>query len=411
MEDNEVPNYFLCPISLQIMRDPVITVSGITYDRESIEQWFETTTNNKTIVACPVTKQPLPRDSDLTPNHTLRRLIQAWCVANAENGVDRIPTPKSPLEKYDVTKLLRVLDHHDKFPLETLMKMEALAKENDRNRRCMAEAGVIKALVLLVVRCFKEGRRDDRRLIEVALRILVLVWFPNDEIKLLLNTSNEFLDSLSWVLGFEKNEVKSEAILVMKMVMEIANSTQLERLGLQFFKNIMKFFRENIPNKSVIKSSLQILIEASPWGRNRMKIVEAGAVFELVELELKKPEKHITELIFNLLAQLCSCADGRTKLLNHGCGLAMVSKRILRVSPATDDRAIRVLSVIAMFSAKNEVAMEMLGAGVVAKLYMVMQVDCATYLKEKAREILRLHSKVWNKSPCISVYLLTRDPS
>ncbi|KZV30561.1 hypothetical protein F511_05711 [Dorcoceras hygrometricum] len=37
--------------------------------------------------------------SDLTPNHMPRRLIQAWCVANAKSGIERIPTPESPVHK------------------------------------------------------------------------------------------------------------------------------------------------------------------------------------------------------------------------------------------------------------------------------------------------------------------------
>ncbi|GMJ03356.1 plant U-box 23 [Hibiscus trionum] len=87
MDDIEVPTYFICPISLQIMKDPVTAATGITYDRESIEHWLLTCKNT----TCPVTQQPLPPDSDLTPNHTLRRLIQAWCIDNASLGVDRIP--------------------------------------------------------------------------------------------------------------------------------------------------------------------------------------------------------------------------------------------------------------------------------------------------------------------------------
>jgi hypothetical protein len=71
MDDIEVPYYFICPISLQIMKDPVTAITGITYDRESIEHWLFISKNT----TCPVTKQPLPRDSGLTPNHTLRRLI------------------------------------------------------------------------------------------------------------------------------------------------------------------------------------------------------------------------------------------------------------------------------------------------------------------------------------------------
>ena len=36
----EVPSHFLCPISLQIMRDPVTLPTGISYDRAAISRWL-----------------------------------------------------------------------------------------------------------------------------------------------------------------------------------------------------------------------------------------------------------------------------------------------------------------------------------------------------------------------------------
>lgn len=102
-EEIEIPNYFICPISLEIMKDPVTTVSGITYDRQSIVQWLEK------VLSCPVTKQPLPLDSDLTPNHMLRRLIQHWCVENATRGVARIPTPRAPPGKPNLIEEIKNL--------------------------------------------------------------------------------------------------------------------------------------------------------------------------------------------------------------------------------------------------------------------------------------------------------------
>ncbi len=36
----KVPYFLQCPISLQLMRDPVVTEAGFTYDREAIEKWF-----------------------------------------------------------------------------------------------------------------------------------------------------------------------------------------------------------------------------------------------------------------------------------------------------------------------------------------------------------------------------------
>ncbi|GMI98448.1 hypothetical protein HRI_003514100 [Hibiscus trionum] len=49
-----VPREFRCPISLDLMKDPVTLSTGITYDRQSIDKWIEA--GNFT---CPLTNQVL----------------------------------------------------------------------------------------------------------------------------------------------------------------------------------------------------------------------------------------------------------------------------------------------------------------------------------------------------------------
>ncbi|KAJ4826812.1 hypothetical protein Tsubulata_016032 [Turnera subulata] len=409
MGETEVPQYFLCPISLQIIQDPVTTITGITYDRESIEKWLNSAKGTPT---CPVTKQPLPRESELTPNHTLRRLIQSWCSANSMTGMDRLFTSSvSPPNRTEVIRLIKDLEV-PRFYSRTLKKMEDLAMENDKSRAFMVEAGVAKALVGLITRCFKEGKTAG---LKEALRILYLIWNSSEVIKNLVKDNQDLIESLTWALRCDHDRVdnsvtiQAHAIQVLCKAIEFSCQKQLERLRTDFFKTIVNVLKQKI-SQQTMKSALLILIEACPWGRNRMGIVEAGAVFQLIELELEKPEKNITELIFNLLSQLCSSADGRSQLLKHAGGIALLSKRIIRVSPATDDRALHILDLISKFSATNEVLMEMLKVGAVSKLCMVIQADCAPYLKKKARGILRMHNNVWNNSPCIAVYLLTRYP-
>lgn len=138
--------------------------------------------------------------------------------------------------------------------------------------------------------------------------------------------------------------------------------------------------------------------------------LEHGAVFELIELELMaKPDKRTTELILGVLFHLCSCAEGRAQLIGHRGGIAMVSKRILRVSPTVDDRAMRILSLVSKFSGTASVVHEMLMVGAVLKLCAVVQSQSAPpYLKDKALEILRSHSGEWKSFPCIKNSSLIR---
>jgi len=67
------PLDFRCPISLELMRDPVVASSGQTYDRESITRWFGSGKST-----CPKTGQVLA-DLELVPNKALKNLIVRWC--------------------------------------------------------------------------------------------------------------------------------------------------------------------------------------------------------------------------------------------------------------------------------------------------------------------------------------------
>jgi len=58
-----------CPISLEIMRDPVIAADGFSYERAGIERWLS---NHRT---SPITGRVLAH-TNLTPNHSLRHTIE-----------------------------------------------------------------------------------------------------------------------------------------------------------------------------------------------------------------------------------------------------------------------------------------------------------------------------------------------
>ncbi|KAJ1379071.1 Zinc finger, RING/FYVE/PHD-type [Sesbania bispinosa] len=345
MDEIEVPQYFICPISFEIMKDPVTTITGITYDRHSIENWLFT--NNNT--TCPVTRHLLPIDSDLIPNHTLLRLIQFWCTQNASQGIDRIPTPKPPLNKFQVLKLLKhLMDPH--LQLRKIRELELLAAENERNRKCLLQAGVPKAMVLFILTCFRKNQTDNG--LEEALSILQFVNVPEEEIKMLVEENDQILDSLTWVLGCDEVgnsvTVKSHAVLVLKTLIQNAGNRVMERLKPELFESIVKVLRCGT-TKQGMKAALHVLLSACPWGRNRIMMVESGAVFELVEIEMGTPEKRTTEIIMGILSQLCSCANGRAQFLSHKGAIAVLTERILKVLPAVDDRVIFILSLVSMF--------------------------------------------------------------
>jgi hypothetical protein len=109
---NDVPQDFLCPISWQIMVEPVVLVdSGQTYDREHITQWLDTKKTD------PLTNIPI-HVGLLVPNHAVRRMIteflQLRTSARSSGGTKRKhrrtssdPTHDSPSRPSQRRKLSR----------------------------------------------------------------------------------------------------------------------------------------------------------------------------------------------------------------------------------------------------------------------------------------------------------------
>ncbi|XWS73820.1 hypothetical protein CRYUN_Cryun02cG0162200 [Craigia yunnanensis] len=413
MDEIEIPSYFLCPISLQLMRDPVTISTGITYDRDSIEKWLFSCKNK----ACPVTKQVL-HDSDLTPNHTLRRLIQAWGTLNASHGIERIPTPKPPIDKTQIAKFLKDAKEFPEMQLKCLKRLRSITLEGERNRSSLEAAGAVEFLVSII------KSYDATLLLEVesnegsefikasdeALSILYHIKVSKSCLKSIISNDQEFVDSLVQLLKNGNYQSRAYAPMLLKDIFDVADPIQLISVAPEFFAEIVRTLRDQI-SQQASKAALKLLVELCPWGRNRIKAVEGGAVYVLIELLLETSDKRASELALIVLDQLCGCAEGRAEFLKHGAGLAIVSKKIFRVSHVASGRAVRILSSICRFSATSRVLQEMLQVGVVTKLCLVLQLDSSYKTKEKAREILKLHSRVWRNPSCIPSHLLSSYPS
>ncbi|KAK4358866.1 hypothetical protein RND71_021095 [Anisodus tanguticus] len=148
-----IPDDFRCPISLELMRDPVIVSTGQTYERSFIEKWLEAGHST-----CPKTQQALTSKA-LTPNYVLRSLISQWCEAN---GIEPPKRPGSsqpnksasactPAERSKIENLMRKLKSGSPEEARSAAgEIRLLAKRNADNRVAIAEAGAIPLLVHLL---------------------------------------------------------------------------------------------------------------------------------------------------------------------------------------------------------------------------------------------------------------------
>jgi len=87
MPSSSIPHHFFCPITQDVMNDPVKTVDGMCYDRPAIERWFTTHSTS------PLTGLPLTAKT-LVPHAVLREQITKFVQQHA-HLITPHPTPQS----------------------------------------------------------------------------------------------------------------------------------------------------------------------------------------------------------------------------------------------------------------------------------------------------------------------------
>ncbi|KAJ1270942.1 hypothetical protein BS78_06G089700 [Paspalum vaginatum] len=433
----EVPKFFVCPISLEVMRDPVTLSSGITYNRDSIERWVFTDGHGD----CPVTKLPLGADDlEPTPNHTLRRLIQAWCAAHA---VERFPTPRPPV---DADRVAAIVDGAGRGGqrelLAALGELADVVTESERNRRCVEAApGAVEFLVSVVKKkhaatastssssskpamaaaaagssqegymccgCGVPGSPKASSPEEAALSILHSLKLSEETLRRVLDTSDDFVDTLASVLRWPSYRARTYGMHLLKAALSAMQPSRLSSASTQLIEGVVRVLADRTLSPKAVKVALHVLCRLCPWGRNRIKAVEAGAVAALVELLLDEGcgGKRTGELAAVAIDHLCGCAEGRLELVAHPAGLAAVARATTRLSPTGTESAVRALHAVARHSATPAVLQEMLAVGVVAKLLYLVQAGAAgERRRERAREMLKMHARVWRGSPCLASHL------
>jgi U-box domain len=418
----EIPSYFLCPVSLEIMRDPVTLSTGITYDRSSIERWIFTDKHQ----TCPITNQKLTDPDLITPNHTLRRLIQAWCVTHASHGIERFPTPKPPINKSYIISLVEDAKKPHNMVV-SLRKLRGLVLEGEHNKRLVEECIEVMDYLVSLIREYTLGDKMNEGHLwseedvlessstpttsacEEALNLLHTLKYSEKGLIRVLERYQDFTDILTTIMAKSNYQSRAYATLLLKSLVQVMSPARMVLVPPKLVQELVSVIQDQVSSKAV-KSALHVLCRLGPWGRNRVKAVQAGAVQVLVDMLLDERDKKACDLILFVLEQLCCCAEGRSQFILHDAGIAIVSKKIFRVSYRATDSSVRILNLVAKYSASPAVLQEMVQLGVVAKLFMVLQMDCSAKAKEKAKEVLNLHCKVWRASPCLAPQLKAYYP-
>ncbi|KAG5013272.1 U-box domain-containing protein 20 [Glycine max] len=400
------PNHFRCPISLDLMKDPVTLSTGITYDRESVEMWFD-----EGNITCPVTNQVV-RNFDMIPNHSLRVMIQDWCVENRQHGVERIPTPRIPIGSIEVAELLMLVkasstDLDQYGCLELVQKLKRWGGESERNKRCIVDNGAPVALAS----SFDAFANDsiERNVVLLEEILSALNWmFP---LQLEAHKSLGSLASLRCMVWFLKHQDlsgKEKSIVALKELLKFGDVKHLEALSqIEGVNELLVEFINKRISPTITKASLSVvwyLVSSSSNSSDKMrlKFVELGLVSSLLDI-LIDSDKSMCEKAVTILDSLCSSEEGRNKACGNDLTIPLLVKKILRVSPLTTDYSVSAIWKLCKFGEKDEgrTLVEALQVGAFQKLLLVLQVGCGDETKEKATELLKLLNPYRAELECI----------
>lgn len=120
---------FICPITKEVMKDPVQIASGQTYERSAIQKWFQAGQTR-----CPMGEDL--KNTKMKSNFALRQSIEEWRERNCTSRLDMAERLLLASQPADASELLKVLTD-----------LQALCEEDPLNKYDIASRGLIGPLV------------------------------------------------------------------------------------------------------------------------------------------------------------------------------------------------------------------------------------------------------------------------
>ncbi|KAG6537963.1 E3 ubiquitin-protein ligase PUB23-like [Zingiber officinale] len=397
--------FFLCPISLEIMEDPVTVATGVSYDRRSISRWLA---DHDT---CPVTNQRLT-DLTLTPNSTLLRLIRSWSTTTTIAAFVSFP------ELSEILRDLRDRSVHSDGKLRALKKIKTLLLRGADAGGCvdtllsMEEAGVTSLVASLLIcepSSYSEITDELNVLIDEAAVTLHLLKPSSETLKVVSERNEgELIASLASLLQRGSYQGRVGAALLLSSIFEVVGEELKSRLPSDVIEAAVEVLKDQNASRRTTMALLTVLLEVLPRGDNRCKAVETGLVEVMVELLVEDGavDKRKCEVMLAVLENMCRTAEGRAELVAHPAGLAAVAARLVGVSSEVTEWAVRVLVLVCRNCGGDAVAEELMQVGGVTRLFAMVQMDGDRMTKMMAKKILAMHMKKWSKSPCFPSYCL-----
>ncbi|KAK3232016.1 hypothetical protein Dsin_003897 [Dipteronia sinensis] len=197
---------FVCPLTKQVMHDPVTLENGQTFEREAIEKWFKECKESGRKLVCPLTQKEV-KNAYLNPSIALRNTIEEW---SARNEAAQLDLARRSLNlgssESDVMRALKYIQYsyrtsrsnkHILHNTEMVPKIVDMLKSSSRKVRCKA----LEALRIVV-----EEDSDNKEILGQGDTVRTIVKFLSHEL------SQEREEAVSLLYELSKSEALCEKI-------------------------------------------------------------------------------------------------------------------------------------------------------------------------------------------------------
>lgn len=380
---SSVPPHFLCPISLDLMSDPLTLTTGITFDRVSIVKWLAAGHRS-----CPVTRQAISTH-EAVPNHTLRRIIYRWCLANVLSASSCASAP--------ATKKLPSEALTGELSTFALRKGNVLFSEDNTSRAsALAHSVPVIASVLPVLwpKAIPENLHL-LRIFEESVAALSLFHLTDNDISVLAQP--KVVSCIGWLLSNHECEVKLNTVQLLGKLLgpESKRTILIQSLGahLPSIAERLVISLKTTPGFVTDPDVLNTLRCLCSSRRVSWKLIDLGLVEIAVHQLLSEVDSRVRiyENTLALLETLLSCAEGRAAAGQNVLVIPAIVKRLFTVSKCATECAINVLWKMCRHSYDDRVRYQAVKARVPAKLnQLLLQDDCCPKAERTGRHLSRL---------------------
>ncbi|KAJ6768597.1 U-BOX DOMAIN-CONTAINING PROTEIN 42-RELATED [Salix koriyanagi] len=331
MTDHIEPLYqtFYCPLTKQIMDDPVTIQSGVTYDRKAITEWLEESDNSQDFF-CPTTGQKLP-SRGLKTNVALKNTIEEW---KERNEVARIKSSRSAL----------VVSASPSMVLEATRDLQDICKKKQYNKIQIHNAGILP----LVFRLLKDKDRDVRY---AALELLRELAKDDDDSKRMISEVVD-MSAVIKMMSSGHQPIRHAALLLLLELSRIKYNQSDDAFSSEKADEILKNLESSPENiKKMAENGLfEPLLKHLTEGSEEMQTEMAEYLGEIAlghDSETYVAERASPPLIkmvlsgntltrtaaFKALAKIVSCHPNATILAKSGIVQRMVEEMFARRIP------------------------------------------------------------------------------